>query len=211
MNIIENFLYTETLDLNLEVQRKTAHYMHSYIDRTFQHTPTAIDGAQRNPLDVTFTGQVTLSTKLFDRYNYLMYPLPGIHNLYRSIQKVFREVNTDSYDDYFIQCWLNFYYKGDFIDWHGHWETKADSWHGFYCLDVEPNSYTQYKFLHDEKVITVPSQDNLIVISRSGNDQHKSSEWTEDRPRITIAFDIVPAQKLFEVGAYRNPNHWIPI
>jgi len=211
MNIIENFLYTETLDLNLEVQRKTAHYMHSYIDRTFQHTPTAIDGAQRNPLDVTFTGQVTLSTKLFDRYNYLMYPLPGIHNLYRSIQKVFREVNTDSYDDYFIQCWLNFYYKGDFIDWHGHWETKADSWHGFYCLDVEPNSYTQYKFLHDEKVITVPSQDNLIVISRSGNDQHKSSEWTEDRPRITIAFDIVPAQKLFEAGAYRNPNHWIPI
>ena len=209
MNIIENFLYTETLDLNLEVQRKTAHYMHSYIDRTFQHTPTAIDGAQRNPLDVTFTGQVTLSTKLFDRYNYLMYPLPGIHNLYRSIQKVFREVDTDSYDDYFIQCWLNFYYKGDFIDWHGHWETKADSWHGFYCLDVEPESYTEYKL--EDKLIKVPSKDNLLVISRSGRDVHKSSEWTEDRPRITIAFDIVPAEKLFDVAAYRNPNHWIPL
>jgi hypothetical protein len=211
MQTIENFLYTEVLDLNLPVQRKTAHFMHSYIEKTFELTPTTIFGTERDPRDVTYNGQVTLSTKLFDRYNYLMYPLPGIHNLYRSIQKVFREVNSDPYDDYFIQCWLNFYYKGDFIDWHGHWATEADSWHGFYCLDVEPNSYTQYKFLHNDKVITIPSQDNLIVISRSGNDLHKSSEWHEDRPRITIAFDIVPAEKLFDVGAYRNPNHWIPI
>jgi hypothetical protein len=196
MDILENFIYTEMLDHDLHTQRKTAHYMQNYINNEFS------DGRE-------FNGQVTLSTKLFDKYNYLMYPLPGIHQLYSSIKNVFHKVNDGLYEDYFIQCWLNFYYKGDFIDWHGHWPTEAESWHGFYCLDVEPESCTEYKL--EDKLIKVPSKDNLLVISRSGRDVHKSSEWTEDRPRITIAFDIVPAEKLFDAGAYRNPNHWIPI
>jgi len=195
---MSNIIYNEVLDLNLEAQRKTAHYMHEYVKRMFNG-------------EIELNGQLTLSTKLFDRYNYLMYPLPGVHELYNNIKRVFHSINVDPYDDYFIQCWLNFYYKGDFIDWHGHWPTEAHSWHGFYCVDVEPDSYTDYKFKDTDSVTRVKSQDNLLVISRSGNDVHRSSEWTEDKPRITIAFDIVPAEKLFDAGAYRNPNHWIPI
>ena len=117
MHILEDFIYTEMLDHDLHTQRKTAHYMQNYINNEFS------DGRE-------FNGQVTLSTKLFDKYNYLMYPLPGIHQLYSSIRNVFHKVNDGLYEDYFIQCWLNFYYKGDFIDWHGHWPTEAESWHG---------------------------------------------------------------------------------
>lgn len=172
--------------------------MHDYVKNTFNG-------------EIELNGQLTLSTKLFDRYNYLMYPLPGIHELYNGIKNVFHKVNDDPYDDYFIQCWLNFYYKGDYIDWHSHWSSESHSWHGFYCVDVEPDSYTDYKFKDSDDVMRVRSKDNLLVISRSGSDVHRSSEWKYDNPRITIAFDIVPAEKLFDVGAYRNPNHWIPI
>lgn len=195
---MSNVIYNEVLDLNLEAQRKTAHYMYEYVKHKFTD-------------EIELNGQLTLSTKLFDRYNYLMYPLPGVHELYNSIKDVFHRINTDPYTDYFIQCWLNFYHKGDYIDWHAHWASEADSWHGFYCVDVEPDSYTDYKFKGSDNISRIKSKDNLLVISRSGNDVHRSSEWKEDRPRITIAFDIVPAEKLFDVGAYRNPNHWIPI
>ena len=164
-----------------------------------------------------------------------MYPLPGINELYWNIHQAFHACLTDAHgvveDKFFIQCWLNYYQKGEFIDWHNHTATNVGGWHGFFCLDVEPDSFTSYKWPNDPErkdlIIEVPSKNNKLVIGTSNRDLHRSSDWTHDRPRITIAFDIMPEQELYIGGGSRDGsplsfkqkmkdskyfvNHWIPI
>jgi hypothetical protein len=151
------------------------------------------------------------TTKSFSQYNILTFPLSEIHNLYKTIKFSFLEVEKDYYGynlnlNYFIQAWLNVYDVGQFIDWHGHYYNIARTWHGFYCLDVEP-SITTYKFTNNQ-LLDVSCEDNSLIIGLSDNNQHKTEKWHDkSRPRITIAFDIVPEKGLLGV----RPNHWIPI
>lgn len=175
-------------------------------------------------------GNVPNTTQLFTEYNFLMYPFPVVHDLYCAISSAFHACFEDFYgkkfyQKHFIQCWLNIYDKNKFLDWHSHWRRESKSWHGFVCVDTEPNSYTTYAWPDDvtrkELLLDVHSKDGLIVMGLSNGDVHKSSEWTvEDRPRITIAFDIVPAIALSTnsvVNAIKHNsnsmfvNHWIPI
>ena len=214
-------LYTAKVDLDLKVMRRTADEMYEIIKESFSSDKS------------DYSGQSTLTTKLFSKYNFLMYPLPGIHELYWTIHQVFHSCLTDAdgivNERYFMQCWLNYYQKGEYIDWHSHTPTDVGGWHGFYCLDVEPGSYTSYKWPKNRKrkglVLDVKSENNLIVMGKSNDDQHRSSEWDfEDRPRITIAFDILPWESISGDaarghGSYLNAmnenkffvNHWIPV
>ena len=60
--------------------------------------------------------------------------------------------------------------------------------------------------------IEIQSKNDLLVLSKSENDVHRSSEWMYDHPRITLAFDIVPTKMLFENNkTFMLKNHWIPI
>jgi hypothetical protein len=203
LNHIDNVLYTRKLDLDLEVIRSTVDFMYEYIRLNFVD-----DGKGYN-------GQSTLTTKLYDKYNYLLYPVPGNYELFNYIKETFHAALTHSNwnvsDQYYIQCWLNVYRKGEFIDWHHHGTPDMNSWHGFYCVDVEPNSFTAYKFPDIPRETIVNSENNLIVIGPTNGDLHRSSEWNEETPRVTIAFDIVPANILFERGHWETKNHWIPI
>jgi hypothetical protein len=117
---------------------------------------------------------------------------------------------------------MNYYKKGEFIDWHRHASEDVGGWHGFFCLDAEPDSYTSYRWPNDDSrkglTLDVESKNGLIVLGRSNLDLHKSSEWQhEDRARITIAFDILPVSYIKDVcsNAMKNDpyyiNHWIPI
>lgn len=204
----DNYVYTRELQLDLEQQKSTANVMYDFIKNQF--TP---DGK------TDLGGNSTLTTKVFRQYNYLLYPSQTLHELYDSIKETFHSCNLHHWDNnvpketYYIQCWLNFYRKGEFIDWHTHWREQYESWHGFYCVDVEPNSHTTYRIFDrtpGTDDIIIPSKNNLLVMSRSGKDLHRSSEWEMEKPRITVAFDIVPASKLYE-GMFKDINHWIPI
>ena len=150
------------------------------------------------------------TTKSFNQYNVLTFPLPQIHELFTEIKTVLYECERKYYGtnlkcNYFIQAWLNVYKKGQFIDWHSHRYDVARAWHGFICISTEP-SETIYKF--DDQIINVPSKDNQIVLGISENNKHKTNPWPfSDRDRITIAFDIIDRIGLRDV----NPNHWIPI
>ena len=149
----------------------------------------------------------TISTDLYEKYNYLMYPSNEVHKLYTEIKTAFDSVKDDPNKKYYIQCWLNYYNKGDFIDWHSHWEKEKETWHGFYCLDCEP-SFTSYKLPNIKDNINIFSEDNLMVISKSDGDEHRTWPWESDKPRLTIAFDIVP----YEYLNYKQwTNHWMPI
>ena len=87
-----------------------------------------------------------------------------------------------------------------------------ESWHGYYCVDVEP-SKTSYKLEKNGKIVHVQNEDNLLVLSKSLDDQHRTWAWEYDHPRITIAFDILPASNIlnFEGENKMGKNHWIPI
>lgn len=194
--IYGDYIHTKKINLDTISLLTSCYYMNDLILKKFG------DGRK------SYTGQSTMTTQLFSEYNVLMYALPQFNKLYHEIRNFFKELCVDE-KEYYIQSWLNIYKKGEFINWHRHWPKEMKTWHGFYCVDVEPDSGTTYRIPFIREEVFVPSENNLLVISRSDGDSHKSSEWPfEDRPRITIAFDIVPMEFI------RNDewlNHWIPL
>jgi hypothetical protein len=154
----------------------------------------------------SFAGKSSIPTQLFNSYNLLMYPLPQFHELYSEIKQFFYdELSPNPDTKYYIQSWLNYYHKGDYIEWHSHWKPELNTWHGFFCVNTEP-SYTSYKIPNYPDIVDIECKNNLLVMSPSNGDEHRSSEWAGDNPRITIAFDIVPRE---HIGV--SINHWIPI
>ena len=192
-----DYVYTTKLNIDLAQQKHNAYCMQDFIEKNFK-----IKNVN------TFHKTAPEVTKKFDQYNYLMYPYPGMHNLYSEIKKFFSVVNDHTFQEYYIHAWLNVYKKNQYIQWHAHWTKEYHAWYGLYCIDVEPDSYTMYKI--NGKETKIISENNLLVISRSGDDVHKSSEWHQDYPRITVAFDILPAQKL-KSEHITAKNYWIPI
>tara|TARA_R110000787_G_scaffold42679_1_gene104891 strand:- start:1968 stop:2570 length:603 start_codon:yes stop_codon:yes gene_type:complete len=151
----------------------------------------------------------SFTTGNFSNYNILCLPLRETSKLYREIRNYcFPFLNVN--EDYWIQSWVNIFRKGKNIDWHGHWDPEFNVFHGFYCVNVG-ESYTEYKLPNVGKIIKVPSKEGRLVFGKSGGDQHRSSIWESDTPRITIAFDIVPFKTftMFKSGSF-EPNHYIP-
>lgn len=193
-----NGLYSIQTNLNIPKLKQTCFDMYSVIKANF-------DQSEDN-----YTGHTSLHKGIFQKYNFLMYTLPEIHETFTAIKNAFFLSAEKFYgqriptEPYYVQSWMNFYFKGDFIDWHHHdWNMNRpmyfdQAWHGFICVDTEPDSKTSYRWKNHPKIIDIPSKDGLLVIGISNGDVHKSSEWLEEtRPRITIAFDIVPRRNIF--------------
>ena len=146
-----------------------------------------------------------------NQYTFLSYPFPQVHNLYKAIQSFFYEAEKDYYSvnlkcNYFIKSWINVYYENEFLDWHGHFYEASRAWHGFFCVDTEP-SITSYRFT-DGFSLDAECKNNTIILGLSDTNKHKTQQWIEkNRPRITIAFDIMPEQNLKNYSS----NLWIPI
>lgn len=179
------------LDINLEKIRESCDILNQYINSNFDQVEGAIA-----------TGPLT--TRVFNHYNLLLFPYDEFHKLYQEICRVFSIVcNTDK--NYYIQCWLNYCTYEQFIDWHSHWGSQDNTWHGFVCVDSE-DSITSYRLPSGEE-FDVPSKNGTLIISRSNGDVHRTYPWPHaDRPRITIAFDCVPEDRI-QWGV----NHWIPV
>lgn len=201
-NTYENYVYTRKLNLNLNKIINSSYKMYDFINTNF------------NKSDKEYNGQISMVEQIFASYNLLMYPYPEFYELYYEIKKMFYDkLNPeDSDESYYIQSWLNFYKFGDFIDWHNHWPPEVNSWHGYYCVNVEP-SKTSYRLNNSEKNINVENQNNLLVMSKSIEDQHRTWPWKYDEPRITIAFDILPAPSILNFYGENKMgvNHWVPI
>lgn len=199
-------LYGVQLEYDKEAFVETCMLINSHLNEMFSSNQLA--NPKKGPTEV-------ISTLYFAEYNILTFTDPNWHNLYKKIQTHFhlcyelyhqRKVDKPHY----IRSWLNVYEKGQYIDWHGHWDSEFNAWHGFFCVDVEPNSKTSYMWKDDIQMIDVDSKNGLLVLGLSDNDQHKSSEWNQETPRITIAFDILPFDSIMSTG-FIKLNHWIPI
>ena len=196
INTVEDYIHTSKLDLNLPAITDSCYKMYDYIKHKFSDSPR------------DYSGQSTMTTGVFAQYNVFLYPLPEFHKLYEEIRTMFHQLNDQPNERFYVQCWLNFYRKGEFIDWHHHWNADCKSWHGFYCVSGK-GSCTTYRLPPDlKKEVAIPTILNQIVLSKSDGDMHRSSDWNEDYPRITIAFDIIPERV---IEPFRYMNHYMPI
>lgn len=204
-------LYTD--DIDTDALKKSVLKLYQYIIDTYAHVPGR-----------DYSGQSTMTTKLYQRYNLLLHPEEEIQNLYRFLCSAFRMTSGET-GDYWIQCWLNVYKRGDYIDWHTHWPTQFKSWHGYYGLDVE-GSVTTYRVPDDKRpyiTVDVENKTGQVIISPSDNDEHRTWPWDKDEPRITVAFDIIPSETLIGESPWNSPtahhsvdgtifnNHWLPV
>lgn len=228
MNRIIDGLYTFNCNLDLKKIKSSGLDIHDAVSKYVINRK--IEG---------FSSHATksITTQAYNQYNFFNYSLPEVHTLYKTIQSNFDKVKLDFYEnrkklfkfgpsaptDYFIEAWINVYQRGDCIDWHSHVPTIHNAWHGFFCVDTVP-SKTTFRFANkSNQDIDVISEDNLLVITRSGpTNEHRTWPWEFDRPRITIAFDIVPGTQLLTLYGkgtldsvmQQTPefkNHWIPI
>lgn len=192
MNIIENFIYTKKLNLNIPVLQESAIKMNDFISEHFSNSTNAHDI------------RLALSSRMFREYNMLLYPFDQFHELYHEIRNTFFEIIGKSDKKYYLGSWLNYYKKNNSFPWHEHndWE-----WHGFVCIDSE-GSHTTYK-LPDGQVVDIPNENGLLVISKTKDAPHRTWPWPhEDKPRITMAFDIGLHTS---VNIPEWKNHWIPL
>tara|TARA_B100000780_G_scaffold143026_2_gene100090 strand:- start:16777 stop:17373 length:597 start_codon:yes stop_codon:yes gene_type:complete len=192
----KNYITTAKLNLDIDKIKNSCYALSNIIINEFTETDHGYEDE---------TAKAPITTKVHDQYNLFTYNLEGFHPLYFKIQELFRQVNTDA-DEYYIQCWLNLYKQGDFINWHNHSDYGEGSWHGFYCIDCEP-SKTSYRLPNVKDIVDIDSENNLLVINKSDGDWHRTWPWEfADRDRITIAFDIVPRESQANL-----PGIWFPI
>lgn len=170
------------------------------------------------------------TTNLFGKYNIFLFSSLQLHTLFEEICKLWRDIKPDN-EKYYLQSWLNVYDKNPSIGWHYHWTEKYNAWHGLYCVDVDVSKTTyalqprhyeisqefdyQYngepilEYVEEYQLINFVGRDNFLMMSPSAGDCHRNIPWhITDRPRITIAFDIVPGKHIHNEDW---ENHWIPI
>lgn len=170
---------------------------------------TFIEKVIPGPSEIGWYGNLTSSRH--QGYNLFTFPVPAINQLYKEmIDNIYPLL--DAGRPYVMKGWMNVYRKDQNVSWHWHYPSEAEAWHGFYCVHVG-ESHTEYKIPGAPSTITVPSEPGLIVIGKSDGDEHRSSPWTDSKvPRITLAFDIVPIDKLVKTNDFRDVpiNHFIP-
>jgi hypothetical protein len=205
------------LNLDSEMLRKTCLGVQSVIKERYQKDK--VPGSYDNS-----------TTNLFSKYNIFMFSSAPLHGLYSEICRLWHDVKMDD-DIYYLQSWLNVYDETPSIGWHYHWTEKYGAWHGFYCVDVDvskttyalqPRHYQQSKqheyisngqsileYNDTYELIDVVGTNNTLIMSPSAGDSHRNIPWNvQGRPRITIAFDIVPGRHIHNEDW---ENHWIPL
>lgn len=199
INIIENRIYTKKLALDLPQLITSSLKFHKIVEQQFINDKKS------------YSDIAPPSTQVYGSYNMLLYPYPGFHEIYEEIQTMLYEclalTGEASKEKYYIECWLNIYRSDDYITWHSHFPASSNGWFGFYCINVEP-SKTTFNFSDVDGYTDIHGENNLLVMLKSTDDQHRTWPWEYSTPRITVAYNIVPRQM---ITIEDSVNHWAPI
>ena len=204
ISMVNEYIYIASTDLDVNIIKSSCLELNQFVIKNF---------GNENP---DFKLTKSIPTRIYSKYNLLMYPFPGFHSVYKKIQEIFyicyRNRNK-CYDvpPHFIQCWLNIVYKDDELDWHNHWKPECNSWHGYIYIDAEMSGpSTLYKVPDYNEIVTIEGKNGNMIISPSNGDTHKTVPWTNENPRISIAFDILPTSSSGLIDCH-DINHWVPI
>tara|TARA_B100000900_G_scaffold416271_1_gene450844 strand:+ start:10306 stop:10986 length:681 start_codon:yes stop_codon:yes gene_type:complete len=151
------------------------------------------------PNGLTNTPHPSLCTACSPHYNLFTSTMPEIYYLYKEIQEFFK-TEIMSNQGYWIVGWLNYWpNKGEVLDWHGHdYGGGTNCFHGIYGINCEP-SYAEYREIGTEDIVErIENKNGQLLITPSTNIEHRISDWNEDEPRITIAFNIQPIDTMLQ-------------
>jgi hypothetical protein len=154
---------------------------------------------------------------IFDKRYFGHDALRDLHRELRATMKVAAEYYEIDYDanNYMIHGWYNLDPKTEGesgvnpikndLFMHDHMGGEGiPTFHGYYCVNAEPSS-TYYKIGGpDGELFENINKNNRAIISETGH-PHGRDDWYEDKPRITIAYDIAPADH----GT--TSDVWIPL
>lgn len=161
-----------------------------------------------------------LPGQLNKKYNIFKFQNEYIKTLYDNLKLSAKEAaEYYGYDfdamEYMIRGWFNYETKTTNLShdplknerlFHDHLGGHpAPDFHGYYCVNAESSS-TYYK-MKDGSVYENKNINNRMIIVENGH-PHSRGDWNEDSFRITIAYDIVPFQRLVEQGIDKK-THWI--
>ncbi len=143
----------------------------------------------------------------YHTYNPFTFGLRPFADIYWTLNRFFysNPQVREAKESYYIHGWFNVYTKKegdkgyDHIPFHKHIEIMHPHiYHGFYCANVEPSTTTYRTGPEQPESEWVVHQDydDMLIYSASGF-EHASSPWTEDKPRVTVAFDIFPESIYF--------------
>lgn len=183
-------------------------------DYLYSKAEDLVDGKIGNiPEDVLskFSMDNGPATQLGEYYNIFTWDNAAIQNLKSELKDIIVEA-SEYYgldfekENYYINGWFNL----DFASpenrefgvsplkhpehYHDHaGGTGAPVFHGYYCVNAEPSS-TFYKIdrLYDFENI---NKNNRAIVSETGH-PHGRDDWYEQKPRITIAYDIAKESSL---------------
>lgn len=193
---------------------------HKFFERLLENDLDDLYISLENVLDKMLTGDVfnipkdniSLSkhmgapTVLGPYYNIFNFDHPGIKNLQYHLKEMTKEACIyygHDYDsmEYMIHGWFNFDLKTEGTSkgvnplkndhfFHDHMGGEgAPVYHGYYCVYAEP-SITYYK-INNETIFENHNKNNRAIVSETGH-PHGRDDWFDDKPRITIAYDISP-------------------
>ena len=160
-----------------------------------------------------FNHQNGAPTQLGTYYNVFNLDHPGTLNLKENLKKLAIEAceyygyNFEE-QNYYIRGWFNLDYKDGYSPvsplkksehFHDHSGGIGMPYlHGYYCVNAEPSS-TFYQINKDtENVFENINKNNRAILSETGH-PHGRNDWYEEKPRITIAYDVTPRALLENV------------
>jgi len=149
----------------------------------------------------------TKTTQEFYTYNPFTFGLRPFADVYWKLNRFFynNPQVREAGESYYIHGWFNVYTKKegdkgyDHIPFHKHIEDMHPHiYHGFYCANVEPSTTTYRVGSKQPESEWIVHQDynDMLIYSASGY-EHASSPWMEEKPRVTVAFDIFPESIYF--------------
>ena len=201
---LNEVVWASQLNLDLDALKKSSITLENFVTKRII------------PEDFYLEWQAPAVTKLHPQYNLFMYAFPGFHDLFVELKNTFNFIKgKDNTEKYYLKCWLNCYYKDDYLGWHNHDDSileKADKklfWHGFYCINAE-GSKTTYQI--DNKEFDIESKDNQLILINDNSLQHRTWPWLDDKnPRITVAYNFYPEQAILKMPSFAIKHCIIPI
>ena len=149
----------------------------------------------------------TKKSQNYYTYNPFAFGLRPFADIYWKLNRFFysNPQVREAGESYYIHGWFNVYTKRkddkgyDHIPFHKHIEVMHPHiYHGFYCANVEPST-TTYRIGPEQpesEWVVHQDYDDMLIYSASGY-EHTSSPWVGEKPRVTVAFDILPESIYF--------------
>jgi hypothetical protein len=201
----------------LNTSKPTHRFFDAYLNNDLEDFYNYLDNLMSSFLDENilnipveelsaFSKEAGAPTKLGKYYNIFSFDYSGIQNLKDAVGQMVVQASQyygiDKSTKFYINGWFNLDHKTTNADYgvnplknkmffHDHVGGQGSPvFHGYYCINAEP-SKTFYDINKSGQIFENINKNNRAILSETGH-PHGRDDWFEEKPRVTIAYDVVP-------------------